>query len=279
MDVDVHITDERRYPQGVPSWVDTEQPDLAGAAEFYGRLFGWSFSDAVPPGAPGSYLIASLAGHDVAAIGPAEAGAATARWNTYLACDDADATAAAVAAAGGAVLVEPHEAGPGGRTATCADPAGGVFRLWQARRRMGAQLVNTPDTWNFSDLHTPRPEVVLPFFAAVFGWVVDAQQGAGMVRLPGYGDHLAATVDPHIHERQAFAPPGFADVVAGLTIADDGPGWRVRFTVADRDASVATAEGLGATVLTSADTAWTREATIRDPQGAELTLSQFAPPG
>ena len=26
-----------------------------------------------------------------------------------------------------------------------------------------------------------------------------------MIRLPGYGDHLAATVDPDIHQRQAHA--------------------------------------------------------------------------
>ena len=35
---------------------------------------------------------------------------------------------------------------------------------------------------------------------------------------------------------------------------------------------------LGGEVLSSAETMWTRSAVIRDPQGAELTLSQFAPP-
>ena len=50
------------------------------------------------------------------------------------------------------------------------------------------------------------------------------------------------------------------------------------FTVADRDDIVAAAKRLGATVLSTADTEWTREAVVRDPQGATLTLSQFAPP-
>ena len=49
------------------------------------------------------------------------------------------------------------------------------------------------------------------------------------------------------------------------------------FTVADRDESAAMAERLGATVLSSSENEWTREAVIRDPQGAMLTLSQFAP--
>ncbi len=39
------------------------------------------------------------------------------------------------------------------------------------------------------------------------------------------------------------------------------------------------ARGLGATVISSEDTEWTRTALIRDPQAAELTLSQFTPPG
>ena len=50
------------------------------------------------------------------------------------------------------------------------------------------------------------------------------------------------------------------------------------FTVADRDDSVATAERLGATVLRSADELWTRNAVLRDPQGAVFTVSQFTPP-
>jgi uncharacterized protein len=32
-------------------------------------------------------------------------------------------------------------------------------------------------------------------------------------------------------------------------------------------------------VISSDDTEWTKSALIRDPQGAELTLSQFTPPG
>ena len=83
------INDQRRYPHGVPCWVDTEQPDLTAAARFYTALFGWTFTDAIPAEAPGSYLIATLDGHDVAAIGP---GGANPAWNTYIACDDVDAT-------------------------------------------------------------------------------------------------------------------------------------------------------------------------------------------
>lgn len=272
---------QRTYPHGVTSWIDTEQPDIEAARLFYTGLFGWRLTEAMPPGAPGSYLIATLDEQDVAALAPAPAGAA-ARWNTYVAVDDADATAAAVTTRGGAVVAAPQDAGPAGRAATCTDPSGAEFRLWQAGRRPGAQRANMPGAWNFSDLHTTDRDAAMAFYQPLFGWrAADLDQGAGtMLQVPGYGDHLAATVDPGIHERQASAPAGFADVIGGLVVigAGETPHWHVTFTVTDRDDSAATAERLGATIVRSSDNLWTRDALVRDPQGAEFTVSQFTPP-
>ena len=272
---------ERTYPQGVPCWIDTEQPAPDDAARFYGELFGWSFEDAMRPDASGSYLIASLDGQDVAAIAPS--GDEPVAWNTYIAVDDADSTAAAVAGSGGSVLLEPEDAGPSGRMAVCSDPGGARFRLWEARARPGAQVVNAPGTWNFSDLRTADPAAARAFYEPLFGWEITDLGFGAMIRRPGYGDHLEATVDPDIRSRQGdvAAPPGFEDAIGWLAQADPGEPdhWHVTFTVADRDASVAFAERLGATVLSSEDTDWTKHALIRDPQGAELTLSQFVPPG
>jgi predicted enzyme related to lactoylglutathione lyase len=116
----------------------------------------------------------------------------------------------------------------------------------------------------------------------VFGWQYDDVPGGGTsVRVPGYGDLLAATVDPGIRERQAGAPPGFADVVAGMRQAAPGenPHWHVTFTVADRDTTAVAAARLGAAVLAESESPWAKEAEIRDPQGAQFTISQFRVPG
>jgi hypothetical protein len=178
-------------------------------------------------------------------------------------------TAAAVVAGGGTVVASPES-------------VGAEFRLWQAGYRLGAQLANSPGAWNFSNLLTPDRDAAMAFYTPLFGWrAVDLGQGAGtMVQVPGYGDHLAATVDPGIHDRQVSTPPGFADVIGGLVVicGEEAPGWHVTFTVADRDDSAAAAERLGATVLDSSDNDWTRDARVRDPQGAEFTVSQFTPP-
>ncbi len=274
------MTDERSYPEGVPCWVDTEQPDVDAARHFYAKLFGWTFSDAVPADAPGRYLIASLDGADVAAIGPTQ-GDTPVEWHTYIAAADADAAAASVRAAGGTVTLGPVDAGPGGRLAGCVDPRGARFRLWQPRRRLGAQLTNAPGSWNFSDLHTGDASAAIGFYARLFGWEFDDLGFVTMIRRPGYGDHLAATVDPGIRERQESisAPPGFADAIAWLAPLTSGQDhWHVTFSVASRDDSAATAEKLGAVLILSEDTEWAKTALIRDPQGAELTLSQFTPP-
>ena len=267
----------RTYPHGVPCWIDTEQPEPHDAARFYGELLGWTFEDS----ARGSYLVASLDGQDVAAIAPGS-DATTVAWNTYIAVDDADVTAAAVAGAGGSVLQDPADAGPGGRMAICSDPGGARPALAGAgpSGRAARQRARSVELQRPADRGSSRRARVLR--AAV-------RMGDRRPRIrrddppPGYGDHLEATIDPDIRRRQRehHAPPGFEDAIGwlGPAGAREGEHWHITFTVEDRDTSVAAAERLGATVISAADTDWTKDALIRDPQGAELTISQFVPPG
>ncbi|WP_448809868.1 VOC family protein [Agromyces bauzanensis] len=275
---------ERTYPDGVPSWIDLEQPDLSAAQEFYGGLFGWTFESAEGPDAHASYVVARLDGREAAGLGgmapDAEAPRALPSWNTYIAVADADAVGRRIVEAGGRVVSAPFDVGDAGRAAVAVDPAGATFRLWQAGRRAGVQAVNEPGAWNFADLHTSDPGEP-DFHARVFGWEF-ADLGFGtLIRCPGYGDHLAATVDPDIRERQAsvFTPPRFEDAIGWLAPThDEPPHWHVTFTVADRDDSASDAERLGGTVLASTVSDWTRDALIRDPQGGVFTASQFVPP-
>jgi predicted enzyme related to lactoylglutathione lyase len=279
------MSDGRTYPEGVTSWIDIEHQDVEAAQAYYGGLFGWTFTDAAPPGARGRYLIAQLDGRDAAGIAesaePTNQESAPSVWNTYVAVADADAAAARITAAGGRVLVGPSDVGEAGRSAVCADPSGVPFRLWQARQRLGAQAVNVPGAWNFSDLHAAVPAVSARFYSKIFGWSIDDLGFAMMIRRPGYGDHLEATIDPDIRARQSgvAVPPGFADAIGWLTPVSAGeePHWHVSFTVDDRDATATLAERLGGTVLARAETNWTHEALIRDPQGGIFTASQFAP--
>jgi uncharacterized protein len=278
------MNEPRTYPEGVTCWVDIEAVDVDEAARFYGVLFGWTFLEAVSSSKV-RYLIAQLDGQEAAGIGQPSAvndlATRLATWNTYIAVQEIDQVAARIVAAGGRITEPPSDVGEAGRTASCLDPEGIPFRLWQAWGRLGAQVANTPGAWNFSDLHTADPSASVAFYTRVFGWSFDDLGFATMIRQPGYGDHLAATSDPGIHQRQSgdSVPPGFADAFGWLVTAPDavGPHWHVTFTVADRDDSAAAAEQLGGTVLSTTDSDWTRDAQIRDPQGAVFTLSQYSP--
>lgn len=278
------------YPAGVPCWIDLSPPDPAAAVAFYGGLFGWALENRVPPGAPGEYHVATLDGRTVAAIGsppgdgPGGQGGPPA-WLTYVRVDSADDTAARVAAAGGEVLSAPDDVGPPGRSATCADPAGAVFALWQPGTNTGAEVVNAPGTWNWSDLGTPDPAGARAFYGDVFGWTAVAVDMGGadasMWQLPGYGDFLAEA-EPGIRERQAGAgvPAGFEDAIGWLLPAEPGaaPRWDVTFAVSDTDATARRADDLGGSVVVAPyDAGPARIAVLADPQGATFSVSRYDP--
>jgi hypothetical protein len=73
-------------------------------------------------------------------------------------------------------------------------------------------------------------------------------------------------------------PPGFADAFGWLIWAQEKePHWQVTFTVVDRADAAAAAADLGAIVVSTTDTDWTRDAQVRDLQGAVFTVSQYWP--
>ncbi|HTD07745.1 MAG TPA: VOC family protein [Solirubrobacteraceae bacterium] len=274
------------YPHGVPCWVDTSQPEPQSAVAFYSGLFGWDLEETTPPGSAGGYFVARLRGGDVAAIGSQpQGGPSMAAWNTYIWVDSADETASKVMDAGGRVVTDPFDVGDAGRMAVVADPAGAVFRAWQANAHRGARIVNEPGSLNFNGLNTRDVEAAKSFYGAVFGWeVLTLGGGAGMWRLPGYGSFLEQR-DPGLRERMADsgAPAGFEDVVATLNpITDDQPDvpahWSVTFAVDDADATAERAAELGGQVLVAPfDAPWVRMTVITDPQGATFTASKFVP--
>src|SRR4051794_21015432 len=182
------MPNRERYPAGVLCWVDTSQPDAAAAAAFYGDLFGWQMENRMPPDAPGAYFEATQDGGRVAAVG-SQAEPAEPAWVTYIAVDSADDTAERVRANGGTVVSEPFDVFDAGRTATFADPEGASFCVWQAGRNHGAQVVNTPNSWNWSSLNTRDLAGAQRFYGAVFGWEFDpaGYSASLMVRRPGYG--------------------------------------------------------------------------------------------
>lgn len=246
------------WPAGVPCWADLMVPDVAVAARFYETVLGWTVPE--PDEQYGGYVVAHVDGAAAAGIGPEQPGARTA-WTLYVATDDADASMAAVAEAGGTVLLPPGDVGPLGRMGIAVDPSGAVFGLWQAGTMIGAAHVNAPGGLTWEDLRSTDPHAAMAFYSAVFGYRTDPVEMAG----PDYATF-------RLPDEQA--PLGGMGPLMGA----DASFWLVYFGVADADAAAAAAEQGGGSVPTPPfDTPYGRMAGLADPFGAPFWVLQAAP--
>jgi predicted enzyme related to lactoylglutathione lyase len=143
-----------------------------------------------------------------------------------------------------------------GRMAIFGDTTGAVIAAWQPGQHLGAQLVNEPGAFIWSELSSSDPAKSKAFYSAVFGW----EWGGG-------DEYPEAQVGGRtiggIMPRSADMP-------------DVPDNWLVYFGAADVDADVKKAIDLGATVVVGpADIPGTgRFAVLVDPQGAAFALFQ-----
>jgi uncharacterized protein len=252
------------YTQGTPNWVDLQTTDPAAAKAFYGTLFGWTFDD-MPMPENGVYSMAMVGDHTVAAIAPQPPEMARngvpPLWNTYIAVDDVDATAARVAQLGGSLMMEPFDINDAGRMAWVGDATGANAGLWQAGRHIGATLVNEPNTLTWNELISDDLPTALPFWEKLVG--ITGQEG------PPVGD-------------QPYTMLYVGEAMAGGATAPMMPGipnhWHVWFAVADADATAAAATAAGGSIMYGPeDIPIGRIVVITDPQGAVFSVIQMNP--
>lgn len=262
------MSERYEYPAAVPCWVETFQPDVEAALDFYSGLFGWEPVGPGPlggPGGSGSYYVARLRGLDVAGIGSLPSPDMGALWQTSLAVAGVAAAVESVVRAGGTVLAAEIDAAPAGRSAVVADLFGAVHGLWQGGTRAGAQLVNEPGAWAMSQLSVPDPDLAADFYGAAYGWTTEVLgSGDGAVtlfRLPGY-----VGGEPE--------QPVSREVVATMVRGHGHPQWTPNFWAVD--AAVAqqlTMERGGRTIVPPFTTPPGTTVVLADPQGALFSVT------
>jgi uncharacterized protein len=114
-------------------WRELATRDLPAALEFYSKLFGWTLEQSkVTDVAYKEIVVDGAAAGGMMAIdenwGPEPP---PSHWNNYVAVENADETAAKIAANGGTVRVPPFDAPGVGRMALVADPSGAGFSIIQ----------------------------------------------------------------------------------------------------------------------------------------------------
>jgi predicted enzyme related to lactoylglutathione lyase len=124
---------------GTFGWNELNTRDTAGAKEFYGKVFDWTYEDEASERV-GTYTVCKAG--DAMVAGMIDVNAIEAahdvelpreippNWLVYFAVEDADAAAAKVQAGGGEVRFGPIDI-PVGRFAVAADPHGAVFAVMQ----------------------------------------------------------------------------------------------------------------------------------------------------
>ena len=246
------------YPNGTFSWADLGTPDVEGAKDFYGRLFGWEPEDRT--GVAGTYTMFRRDDDVVAGLyGQSEdqrAAGVPARWLSYVTVDGIDEVASRVAGLGGTVLNEPFDVEDAGRMALIVDPVGARLALWEARSSIGATCVNDPGCLCWNDLVTSDMEAAAAFYGELLGWEARELPEAGGYRIIHNGDRS----NGGMMSAQLAGWQGPAD-------------WLPYFNAGDVDRAVATiGEAGGQVVVAPQRVPAGRFTIVTDPQGAPLAL-------
>ncbi len=245
-----------------PAWVDLSSADPAASRDFYSKLFGWQV-EVNPDPVYGGYAMAKVDGKDVAGIGPKMMPDAPTAWTVYIGTDDADALAARVTAAGGAVIAPPMEVGDQGRMAVFQDPSGAYIAAWQPMAMGG--FATGANAFGWAELNARGADKTLPFYNAIFGWASKSSpMGEGQ---PPYIEFLLG--DDSIAgatEMNAMVPPEVPSY------------WIVYFNVGDVDGAFRKALDAGAReMLAPMDFSGGRFAIMADPQGAVFGVLKTIP--
>ena len=252
------------YANGTPCWTDLGTPDIESSVRFYTELMGWEASEPGPPES-GGYLTFHVKGRTVAGIGPLMSEGQPPAWTTYLATDDADAAAQAIARAGGHVLTGPMQVMQEGRLVIFTDLVGAVTGLWEAGNTHGAELVSEAGTLVWNQLNTHDAEAAQRFYGEVFGWegrpsAADADDYVTLF----LGDSMIGGM---LEMRELFPPATPSH-------------WLSYFGVQDADAAVGRVVELGGAVAAKPmDIPAGRFAVVTDPHGAAFAVIAMAATG
>lgn len=244
-------------------WYDVMTTDPGAAAEFYGKVVGWTVTDSGMPGQ--AYLLLNVGDTAIGGIMPIPPDSAAAgvrpAWMGYIGVADVDAAADAIRAEGGHVHRPPADIPGVGRFAVVSDPHGAGFLVFRGNSPDGPPkrepLKPGHIAWN--ELHAGDREEALAWYCGQFGW--------------------------RPVERNAMTPDFIYQTVAmGTQEANGGvmtrmhfepaPYWAYYFGVADIDAAAERVTANGGAVLMGPHQvpggAWILN--CRDPQGAQFNL-------
>jgi hypothetical protein len=253
--------DKTPYIPGKFIWFEYASPDIQKARAFYEPLFGWH-AETMPLGdEPYHMLLNGQQG--IGGLTKAQAGEPT-RWISYMSVANVDQGVKAATAAGAKVTMPPTDFTPVGRGAGLTDPTGAAFCLWTSAKgdEPDADVPVGGFVWN--ELSTTDAKKALAFYEKAFGYSHETMEMGGEI-----GQYHILNTPDGKGRAGLFQPSTPMPTM-----------WLPYVHVADCDASVAKARGLGAqqVVVPPTDIPGVgRFAIIGDNQGAGIAMLKPLP--
>ncbi len=263
---DITVPASHEQHIGKVVFLELVTPDLEGAKQFYGQLFGWQFSDS----SAGSvrYADATLDGHPVAGLIYRPLPAQPRRhpsWLSFFSVDNVDVSAKEAVARGGRILFAPHNTLGRGREAVLADPHGAVFAVVKSTSGDPPDELADPGDWIWSTLLTHDPDHDAGFYQSMFDYDVfeipEGDQGS---------EHLILSTND-------LARASVNSISAGAK--DIKPHWLNFIRVVDTSTTINRVVALGGKLLVPErlDRHGGRIAVVADPTGAPFGLFEWGP--
>jgi predicted enzyme related to lactoylglutathione lyase len=177
----------------------------------------------------------------------------------YIAVDDDDAAAIAVADAGGQIHRAPDDIPGVGRFAMAADPGGAIFVLFKSAVEAAIPVSGVPGHASWRELMAGDLDADFAFYAGLFGWTVAQEIPMGPMGV-----------------YRIFSTGGDAPAGGMMKKPDQVPRamWRYAFQVESAKAAARKITAAGGTILNGPQQVpggqWSVQA--NDPQGAFFSL-------
>jgi predicted enzyme related to lactoylglutathione lyase len=250
------------FDHGRFSWLELVTLNQQEAKAFYTSVFGWESVDLSSPS--GAYTLLRQGNSDIAGLyemtEEQREHNLQPHWLTFVSVSDVD-EATKWADEGGAVVVNPPtDVGANDRVSIVQDPVGAVIGLRQAGGEGGADVVDAPASFCWSEHVTTRRSEVEEFYSGLLECQIrqadDESSQRSFLRNEGTG-LLASTSEPQSE--------------------DVAPHWHVYFGVNDIGDTVALVEETRGVVLDDPfyDEGIGHVARIADPQGAVFSILQI----
>jgi hypothetical protein len=251
------------YQPGRWVWADLVTSDVGTAAEFYGKVLGWTFATTGGADDRDTYTVVYANGLPIGGmVFPAEKvrdPKAAARWIGFMSVPDVTRASTAVETAGGKVIMKPRKLGERGEAAVFADPEGAPFGVIHSAVGDPEDYFGDEREWMWIELWATDARRMGEFYRAIGGYDVESVDNGSartQLRLKA-GDRYRAGIMSKL------------DVGVRST-------WLPYVRVASVADTVAKAREAGGRIMLAPTQAHgTRVAVIIDPTGAPFAVAEW----